>query len=826
MKSCLNSTDCLAPTGARPCSNSLRPECRRASMRMGATRAWKLAWPLACALLAACAAPPLPEQALQSLQQGNAEEGLARLQAELVKQPHSAELRVSYLTLRERAINEWLGQARAPALKDNVGERVKLYRRVLAADPDNDQARTALEEIDRDERLSKMLLDAQFAYDAQDMATASLKVRAVLVEEPFNVRARSLLRLIIDKSAKPLVDPALAQALQKALSIDFKDATVKQVFEVLSKASGINLVLDKDIKTDQRLTLSLKEVTVKDAIALVTLTNQLEQRGAGKNAILIYPNTPAKQKDYEELNVRTFFLANADAEQVASTLKTILKLRDVVVDKVQSAVLVRDTPAALQMAEKVVAIEDLPTPETMIEVEVIEVNRDRMMALGIQFPPSLTLTPLPSTSGGTLTLSDLRHLRLGSLGATLSPAVINANGVDSDLRTLANPRIRVRNRETAKILIGDRVPNITSTATSTGFVSENIQYLDVGLKVELTPTITIDNEVAIKVSLEVSSIAKQITTASGTTAYQIGTRSASTVLRLKDGENQILAGLINNQDTRSFNKLPGLGDIPYLGRLFGSDSTDKTSSEIVLSITPRLVRNTPRPDASLLEFASGTDSSLHGPDGGTSAVPATAPARAAPAVPAAVARPVGAAAGGGGNQADSAGLSGVASPAPSTLGSGTVSAAGAAATPIGWSWSGPATATVGGAVQQQLMLSTPQPVSSISLTIGYDPSVLQMTDVVEGQLLKSDGTATTFAQRVDPTTGQIRASITRASTATVGAIGQGAVVTLDMSPVAASTSSSLRVISITATAPDGTTINLPVPPEQSLFVAAKTPPTQ
>ena len=790
-------------------------------------RTWRLAWPLACALVAACAAPPLPDQALQALQQGNAEDGLARLQAELVKQPHSAELRVSYLTLRERAINEWLGQARSPALNDNVGERVKLYRRVLSVDPDNNQARVALEEIDRDARLSKMLLDAQFAFDAQDMGTASVKVRAVLVEEPFNVRARSLLRLILDKTAKPLVDPALAQALQKALSIDFKDATVKQVFEVLSKASGINLVLDKDIKTDQRVTLSLKEVTVKDAIALVALTNQLEQRAAGKNAILIYPNTPAKQKDYEELNVRTFFLANADAEQVANTLKTILKLRDVVVDKVQSAVLVRDTPAALQMAEKIVAIEDLPTPETMIEVEVIEVNRDRMLALGIQFPPSLTLTPLPSTSGGTLTLSDLRHLQLGTLGATLSPATINANGVDSDLKTLANPRIRVRNRETAKILIGDRVPNITSTATSTGFVSENIQYLDVGLKVELTPTITIDNEVAIKVSLEVSSIAKEITTASGTTAYQIGTRSASTVLRLKDGENQILAGLINNQDTRTFNKIPGIGDIPYLGRLFGSDSTDKTSSEIVLSITPRLVRNTPRPDASLLEFESGTDSSLHGPDGGTSALPSTAPARATPAQPPGAPGPVGAAAGASGvNQADSLGALSTSGATQATLNAGTTSTTAAAATPIGWSWSGVATATVGVAVQQQLMLSTPQPVSSISLTMGYDPSVLQVTDVVEGQLLKSDGTATTFTQRVDPSTGQIRASITRAATSVTGAIGQGAVVTLDLSPVAASTSSSLRVISVTATAPDGTTINLPTPPAQSLFIAAKTSPTQ
>jgi general secretion pathway protein D len=786
-----------------------------------AARQW--VGPLACALLAACASSsPVPQSAVQSFEQGRVEEGLAQLQSELVKRPHDAELRVGYLTLKERAVDNWITQARSPALADNAGEQAKLYRRVLGIDPGNSRAVAGLEQIERDARLSKMLLDAQFAFDTQDYATASAKVRAVLVEDPLNARARSLLRTILDKTAKPLVDPALARALQKMLTIDFKEATVKQVFDVLSKTSGINMVLDKDIKTDQRVTLSLKEISVKDAIALVTLTNQLQQRPAGKNALLIYPNTPAKQKDYDELNVRTFFLANADAEQVASTLKTILKLRDVVVDKAQSAVMVRDTPSALQMAEKIVTIEDLPTPETMIEVEIMEVNRDRMTALGIQFPPSLTLTPLPSTTGGTLTLSDLKHLSLGSVGATLSSTVINASGSDSDLKTLANPRIRVRNRETAKILIGDRVPNITSTSTSTGFVSENIQYLDVGLKVELTPTISIDNEVVIKVSMEVSSVSKTITTSSGTTAYQIGTRSASTVLRLKDGENQILAGLINNQDTRTFNKIPGLGDLPIAGHLFGSDSTDASKSEIVLSITPRLVRNIPRPDAALLEFESGTDSSLHGPDGGGMAMPVSTSTQPAPAPVAtdrkpAVTGPL------TGSTVDTLG-NGTALAGATAAQSGTSSGTGASANPVGWSWSGVATATVGSSVQQQLMLNTPQPVSSVSLTVGYDPAILQVTDVLEGNLLKADGTATTFTQRVDPSTGQLRTSTVRASTSTSGSVGQGSVATLNLTPLAASTASSLRVISVQATAPDGSTINLPLPAAQTLFISTKASP--
>jgi hypothetical protein len=148
-------------------------------------------------------------------------------------------------------------------------------------------------------------------------------------------------------------------------------------------------------------------------------------------------------------------------------------------------------------------------------------------------------------------------------------STLRANQTDSDVSVLANPRIRARNREKAKILIGDRVPNITSTITATGFSSESVTYIDVGLKLDIEPTIYLDNEVAIKVTLEVSNIVDKITTKTGTVAYQIGTRTATSVLRLKDGENQLLAGLISDEDRRTASKLPFLGDIPLLGRLFG-----------------------------------------------------------------------------------------------------------------------------------------------------------------------------------------------------------------------------------------------------------------
>jgi general secretion pathway protein D len=274
----------------------------------------------------------------------------------------------------------------------------------------------------------------------------------------------------------------------------------------------------------------------------------------------------------------------------------------------------------------------------MLEVEILEVKRSRLLDLGIRWPDQMTLTPLPSTAGGTLTLSDILNATSRSLGAHISPIVISAGKSENDTNLLANPRIRTRNREIAKILIGDRVPNITTTATATGFVAESVQYVDVGLKLEVQPTIYLDNQVAIRINLEVSNIVDQVKTKAGTLAYQIGTRNASTVLRLKDGENQVLAGLISDAERTSANKVPGLGDLPVVGRLFGSRSDDGQKTELMLSITPRLVRGMTRPALARTEFDSGTEASLRarGPDlsAYTEAVPPPQPAAPAETAPA------------------------------------------------------------------------------------------------------------------------------------------------------------------------------------------------
>jgi general secretion pathway protein D len=258
----------------------------------------------------------------------------------------------------------------------------------------------------------------------------------------------------------------------------------------------------------------------------------------------------------------------------------------------------------------------------------MEVNRTKVQELGIKFPDTLAVS-LVGAAGvpGQIKLSEWQNRTSDMVQLTFTnPLFLFAlKQQDGLTNTLANPRIRVKNKEKARIHIGDRVPVITTTAAATGgFVSESVTYLDVGLKLEVEPLISLDDEVSMKVNLEVSNITNTITSTSGTTTYQLGTRVAVTNLRLRDGETQVLAGLLNNQDQRTADRVPGLGELPYAGRIFSHTLDNHSRTEIVLLITPRLARTLARPDAASVEFAAGTEASTGTPRlGAAPIIPAT-----------------------------------------------------------------------------------------------------------------------------------------------------------------------------------------------------------
>ncbi len=594
---------------------SLRPAVSRMKAILASLAAAVALW--------SCATPETLTTSQRLMDEGRFEEGLSVLEKAMADRPRNDEYRAAYFRQREIALNRLFAQAEDARSSAQAAD--ESYRRVLKIDPNNQRARAGLESMEAEKRHRAALAEAEALLKGGAVEAAAARLRPVLAENPNNREARALQRQLDEKQvARRLAKPVLKQTFNEPVSLEFRDVTIRNIFEAITNLTGISFVLDRDIRPDARATLFVKDTPVANIVKTLLMTNQLEMMVITDSLAVIYPNTPAKNREYQELVVKTFYLSNSEAKQALNLIKTILKTRDVYIDEKLNLLVMRDTADAVRIAERLIANQDLAEPEVVLEVEVMEIKRSRFTELGIQWPSQFSVlnfanTSTVTTSAGSvvattpsvvtnpLTLDTLRHVNTSRVG--ISPVVANLRKEEGDANLLANPRIRVKNRDKARILIGDRVPVITTTATANVGITESVSYLDVGLKLEVEPTVALEDEVAIKVGLEVSSVVREIKSSTGTLTYQIGTRGASTGLRLKDGETQALAGLISDEDRKSANKIPGLGDIPVLGRLFSSHRSDATKTEIILLITPHVVRNIARLDASYAEFPSGTDAS-------------------------------------------------------------------------------------------------------------------------------------------------------------------------------------------------------------------------
>jgi general secretion pathway protein D len=566
---------------------------------------------------------------------GRLESGLTKLKRAVDEDPRNVEYRTSYFTQRDAAVSDLLRRADLATDAGDFGAARIAYEQILRLDPANARATSATSRVDAAERHWKMLEAAMTQVRAGDVEGAIGKAQHVLSENANHARAslvlKQLMRQQADKTGRELgIHPKLKQAYRKSVTLSFAGgATLGQVFEALKQASGLNYMLDKDVRTDQRVTLSVTAKPVEDVLRLLLATHQLERRVLDEDTLLIYPNTPAKAAEYREMVVRAFYLSNADASEMAASVRTIAKARDVVVDKKLNLLMVRDSAEIVRLAEKVIAAQDVPEPEVMLELEVLEISVNRLLEMGISWPSSASVSVFGTRGAGQITLDDWRHRNDSMVQLNVPNPAISAQlrSQKGDANLLANPRVRVRNRQSAKILIGERVPVFTTIATANVGTSESVNYLDVGLKLDIEPTVSLDNEVSMKLALEVSNILETITRVSGTQAYRLGTRNTSTTLRVRDGETNILAGLIQRDERRSNTGVPGLNEVPLVSKLFGAAQDSDTRTEIVLLVTPRIVRNIELPGVGLQEFLAGTESAV-----GATPIQLGAPVPAVPGV--------------------------------------------------------------------------------------------------------------------------------------------------------------------------------------------------
>lgn len=725
------------------------------------------------ALIASCAGYRYHQEGMNQLAEGNIEAGLANLEQAANEEPDNVRYRTDLLMRRAEQVNKLLSTGDAERIAGKLDAAEAAYKSALKIEPGNSRALSGVDAVNRDRRHAPLIEQAKEALKKGDAHHAYLLIKPVLIENPSNKEAASLKYKIEEQTTREQVtEPTLGNRQKKPISMDFREANVKVVLEALARSTGVNFIIDKDVRPDMRVTVFLRQASLEDAIDLILQTSRLEKKVLNRNTVLIYPNTPEKLKEYQELIVKGFYLANADVKQTQAMLKSMLKTKDTFVDEKLNLLVMRDTPDAIKLAEKLIAMHDIYEPEVMLEVEVLEVRRTRLTELGIKWPAQIALTPLGTSN--TLTISDLKNLNSDRIAVNIPSTIVNLRREVGDVNILANPRIRARNREKAKIMIGEKVPVSTSTTTATGIITESIQYLDVGIKLDVEPNVYLQDDIAIKIGLEVSSITNQVITPAGSLAYQIGSRSASTVLRLKDGETQVLAGLINDEDRSAASRVPGLGDVPILNRIFGSQKDERLKTEIVLSITPRLIRNINRPDASTSEFWSGTEAGL----------------RTRPLTLAMVGTDAAKSDAGMGDK------------------NGGEDSAKTPPTAISLTWQGPKQTKVGEQFKLALRMKADGGVRSLPFQIGFDPSVLQVLEVSEGGYFKKNDAKTSMSSNIDANAGKVFVSIVRSGVD--GAKGEDDVAVLTMRALAAKPTE-VKLLSASPIVLGEKTIN-PVPP--------------
>jgi general secretion pathway protein D len=479
--------------------------------------------------------------------------------------------------------------------------------------------------------LAKRWVEIDEALEANDIVLAGKLIQQVAQVDPTNPRLKGAQISLRVKSEQPKQTPSQAPSVtvnspsasseidiavgKKLPVLEFRDAPLRAVMESLGRIGALNFIFDKDVRTDTRVSVSFRDATIKDALRAILVTQQLDFKALNRNSVIVFPNTPAKVRDYVDLQSRSFFLDNMDVKQAQVLIRSLVKTKDVFIDEKLNLLVMKDSPAAIRYAEQLLESVDQAEPEVMLDVQVLEVSTSRTREIGLKLPTSAQLS-LPSTTpaGTALTRSNWGE-QIVSLSSPSISASLRATLGDANL--LSNPSIRVKNREKARIHIGEKLPVFTSIFNSTGVpgttgnaFSTQVTLLEVGLKLDVEPLIHVSKEVEIKLSLEVSNVIERVVGPAQSVGYRVGTRNAVTNLRLRDGETQILAGLIRDDQRQSATGVPGLLELPILGRLFGPLTEEKDKTEIILLITPRIVRTVSAPMIARSALPAGTEGAV------------------------------------------------------------------------------------------------------------------------------------------------------------------------------------------------------------------------
>jgi general secretion pathway protein D len=565
----------------------------------------------------------------------------------------------------------------------------------------------------------------------------------------------------------------------------------KIVFDTIGKLAGLTVIYDPDFPA-RRITADLNNVTLEQALEIASLESKAFWKPVTENIIMVIPDQPQKRRDYEEQLVKTFYLSNTvqpqDLTEIVTGLRQLLDLKRIQQLNSQNAIIVRDSPDKLALAEKMIRDIDKAKPEVVIQVEVLEARIDRLRDLGVLpgqhasisvIPPGSTSTSTTGgspTSNNTLTLNQLRHLTGADYSVTLPSFTANAILTDTSTKIIQNPEIRSVDGQIAKLRIGDKIPIATGSfqagvgvggvggvGSVSPLVNTQFQYLDVGVNVDITPRVHPNHEISMKVKIEVSAHTNDVTIG-GITQPIISQRVVEHDIRLKEGEVNILGGLVQRTNSKTLNGWPGLAKMPLLRYLFSEDKTEYQEDEVLIVLIPQIVRIPEWTKANLRSIASGSDQNIQ--------VRRESEIRA-PAAPAAPTQ------------------QGPANPAPS----GAANPQQAPAARVRFE---PQTLTLkaGQSATIGVVVENVNDLFSIPLLLQYNPAVISVEEVEHGAFLSGGTQEIAIVQRVDKEHGQAIISATRQPN-TSGVNGSGTLMGIVIKALAPG-SSNLSIVQVNA----------------------------
>src|SRR2546422_2610235 len=713
---------------------------------------------MAAVLLAGCFSFYVPDTTLADryMQEGNWEGAMAAYQDALQDDPFNPAIQAKLNAAKGRVAAAYQERGRAALKKRDLPQALEAFKRALSLEPSNPDHQAALAQALRYKEAQDRLTIGQKMLKGGRLEDAAEAFERALELDPDLKAAQDGLVQLAEKQKSGL---HLLSSSKQPITLKFQNARTKEVFEVLARAGGINILFEKDMKDDP-ITIFVKDVSFEEALNLILTTQSLFIRRLTADTILVIPKTKQKLDQYQDLLIRTFYLSTAKAKDMVNLLRTMLETKRIFVNEDLNAIVMRDSADKVKLAERIILANDRKPGEVMFEIEVLEVDRTLSDRFGVNIAkqasagvvPSGT-TPLPLPGATTpFTFQELTSIGTGSYLFTLPTSVLlDFLRSESATKTLANPRVRVVNNKQAKINIGDKVPILLSTTSTipgvvpgtipTQSTVTSIEFKDTGVKLTVEPNIHLNQDVTIKLQLEVTRLGDLVVLQTNPLIQQFkfGTRTAETSLSLKDGESVVLAGLIQPEDRTTVQKVRGLGDIPVLGEVFKTTTRDVVTTDVILTITPHIVRALELPPMDDQAFWSGTEEAyglkqLFPDTGAGKGIYGAAPISPAPAPP------------------------GAPSPAPSSPGSQVPRQP-----PLGvLSLLPPDLAvSVGQEIRLDVLVTNIEDLAEGTLTISYDPKVLEFRQAFEGEFLKREGTAS-VTTAANPATGTVAVRLMRA----------------------------------------------------------------